>query len=526
MKDLMVKHVNEGRKPGATVVNYKTPEELQELIDLNLEYSGINVEGLIPLIQNILHYSVNTWNPGFMDKLYAGTNPVGIISEMLITLLNANSHVYHVSPALTIIENTVSKELAKLLGMGGITCPGGSFSNQLAMITARNHMFPEIKTKGYFNFGKRLLVFTSSAGHYSIEKTAMSLGLGTDSVIKVSCDEKGRMRVDELELLIKKSIQQGDIPFFINATAGTTVLGAFDPLQEIGKIAKQYNIWFHVDGSWGGSLVFSKKHKYLLDGTNLANTLVINPHKMLGTPLQCSFLLAQNSQIFAQSNSLDAEYLFHKEKNDIGEGTVGCGRKPDAVKLFIGWKIFGIEGYQKRIEHAFIMSKHLLRRLKNHKRFRMVLEEPENLQVCFWYIPEEIEEFWLNEKYKKYNNLKEIIIKNNNEQLKNYENLNNNQENYFKNYKLFKYKLSKITKEIHLKIRRNGKYLFDYSPITLENIELPLFFRIVINSPTINEKLLDSLLDQIEIVGKSVMESLNDNDNRINQINEYTTDIN
>ncbi|RHZ75738.1 hypothetical protein Glove_209g169 [Diversispora epigaea] len=525
MKDLMVKHVNEGRKPGANVVDYKSPEELQELIDLNLEYNGINVEGLIPLIQNILHYSVNTWNPGFMDKLYASTNPVGIISEMLITLLNANSHVYHVSPVLTIIENVVSKKLAKLLGMGeksgGITCPGGSFSNQLAMITARNHMFPETKTKGYFNFGKRLLVFTSSAGHYSIEKTAMTLGLGTDNVIKVPCDKKGRMRVDELELLIKKSIQQGDIPFFINATAGTTVLGAFDPLQEIGKIAKQYNIWFHIDGSWGGSLVFSEKHKHLIDGTNLANTLVINPHKMLGTPLQCSFLLAQNSQIFAQLNSLDAEYLFHKEENDLGEGTVGCGRKPDAVKLFIGWKIFGIEGYQKRIEHAFEMSKYLLKKLKNHKKFKMVLEKPESLQVCFWYIPEGIEECWLNEEYKEYNNLKKIIIINNG-QVKNCENLNNNQENYYKKYKLFKYKLSKITKEIHLKIRRNGKYLFDYSPITLENIELPLFFRIVTNSPAINEKFLDGLLEQIEIVGKSVTETLNNNNDEINGIcNRY-----
>ncbi|CAG8662260.1 15944_t:CDS:2, partial [Acaulospora morrowiae] len=105
MKDLMVEYVNEGRKSGARVVDYKSPEELKQLLNLDLSYSGSGVEGLFPLIRNILCYSVNTWNPGFMDKLYAGTNPVGIISEMLITLLNANSHVYHVSPALTLIEN-------------------------------------------------------------------------------------------------------------------------------------------------------------------------------------------------------------------------------------------------------------------------------------------------------------------------------------------------------------------------------------------------------------------------------------
>src|SRR5688572_11287291 len=79
-----------------------------------------------------------------------------------------------------------------------MTCPGGAFSNQLALLTARNHMFPEIKTKGYYNFGKRLMVFTSSGGHYSIEKSAMTLGLGIDNVIKVPCDDQGRMRHDEL----------------------------------------------------------------------------------------------------------------------------------------------------------------------------------------------------------------------------------------------------------------------------------------------------------------------------------------
>ncbi|CAG8788165.1 99_t:CDS:2, partial [Acaulospora morrowiae] len=107
---------------------------------------------------------------------------------------------------------------------GGITCPGGAFSNQLAMITARNHMFPEIKTRGYFGFGKKLIIFTSNNGHYSVEKTAITLGLGTDCVVKVPCDRRGRMRVDKLEHLIKLSLQRGETPFFVNATAGTTVL--------------------------------------------------------------------------------------------------------------------------------------------------------------------------------------------------------------------------------------------------------------------------------------------------------------
>ncbi|CAG8687229.1 28583_t:CDS:2 [Dentiscutata erythropus] len=469
MKELMVEHVNYSRKPDALVLDYKSPEELKKIMDLELGYEGVGVVGLMPIIQNILKYSVNTWHPGFLGKLYASTNPIGIISEMLISLLNGNAHVYHVSPAMTMIENTVSHNLATLLGMGeesgGITCPGGSFSNQLAMITARTCMFPEIKTKGYHAFGKKLVVFTSVAGHYSVEKTAMTLGLGIDSVIKVPCDDQGRMRTDELERLIKKSIQQGEIPFFINATAGTT--GSFDPLNEIGKIAKRYNLWFHIDGSWGGSLVFSDKHRHMIDGASLADTFVLNPHKMLGTPLQCSFLLARDKKIFLQSNSLKAEYLFRHE-DDLGDGTVGCGRRPDAIKLFIGWKIYGIQGYQMRIEHAFKMTKYLTLIVKNNQRFKLVLDEPPSLQVCFWYLPIGIDFNLENKKFKKM--------------------------------------MSMITKEMYRRIMHHGKFLLDYSPIILGEKELPCFFRIALNAPSICEKHLEGLVSEIEKMGEDILE--------------------
>ncbi|CAG8696015.1 7549_t:CDS:2 [Gigaspora margarita] len=454
MKEIMVEHVNNSRKPDALVLDYKSPEELK---------------------------NVNTWHPGFMGKLYAGTNPVGIISEMLITLLNANSHVYHVSPALTIIENTVSQSLAKLLGMGeesgGITCPGGSFSNQLAMITARTCMFPEIKTKGYHAFGKKLMVFTSISGHYSIDKTAMTLGLGIDNVIKVPCDDQGRMRTDELERLIKNSFQRGEMPFYINATAGTTVLGSFDPLFEIGKIAKRYNLWFHIDGSWGGSLVFSNKYRHMIDGANLADTFVLNPHKMLGTPLQCSFLLARDKKIFSQSNSLKAEYLFRQD-DDLGDGTVGCGRRPDAVKLFIGWKIYGIQGYQMRIDHAFKMAKYLTLIVRNNQRFKLVLDEPPSLQVCFWYLPIGIDFNLENKRFRKM--------------------------------------ISMITKEIHRRIMYRGKFLLDYSPTIIGEKEFPCFFRIALNAPSICEKHLEDMVNEIEKTGEDILEWYEEFDDEIN----------
>lgn len=160
-------------------------------------------------IKDALQFSVNSWNPRFMDKLYAGTNPIGVISELLIATLNSNVHVYHVSPVFTLMEMHVTNQVGRLLGLGekagGLLCPGGSASNQLAMVTARNTLFPSIKDTGYlprpFNpsaeYGK-LKIFTSRHSHYSIDKAAQIMGLGVDNIEKIPVDDNGKMNIAQL----------------------------------------------------------------------------------------------------------------------------------------------------------------------------------------------------------------------------------------------------------------------------------------------------------------------------------------
>ncbi|OBZ83940.1 Glutamate decarboxylase, partial [Choanephora cucurbitarum] len=270
MQKMVIDFVQQGENETRNVVDYHSPESLYEAIDLSLPTEGAGIEGTFELIQKTLDYSVNAWNPRFMDKLYAGTNPIGVISELLLAVLNSNVHVYHVSPVLTLMEIEVTKAVGKLFNMGedagGLLCPGGSASNLLALVTARNKLFPTIKTEGYFprpmnpsaKYGK-LKIFTSLHSHYSIDKAAQVMGLGTDNIIKVPVDDIGRMQTDQLEKLIVESIEKDETPFLINATAGTTVLGAFDSIEEIAVIAKRYSCWLHVDGSWGGSAIFSDR---------------------------------------------------------------------------------------------------------------------------------------------------------------------------------------------------------------------------------------------------------------------------
>jgi glutamate/tyrosine decarboxylase-like PLP-dependent enzyme len=230
--------------------------------------------------------------------------------RLSILLANGQVHVYQVSPVLTLVEKHVSKELARLFGFdgphaGGMTQPGGSASNASSVVIARNTLFPETKTSGLA--GKRFVLFTSAHGHYSLEKAAQLNGFGSDAVRGVPVDAAGRMRPEELRKMIDEAKQSGETPFYVNATAGTTVLGSYDPFDDIADICEEYGLWLHVDGSWGGSVVFNKEvSQSRLKGAERANSIAVNPHKMLGTPVTCSFLLARDMRQVWEAMTLPA----------------------------------------------------------------------------------------------------------------------------------------------------------------------------------------------------------------------------
>jgi glutamate/tyrosine decarboxylase-like PLP-dependent enzyme len=356
------------------------------MLDLQLPEQGKGKDGLLQIVQQILKYSVNTWDQGFMDKLYSTTNAVGVISEYLLAILNTNVHVYQVSPVLTLIEKHTTRALAELVGfedaphMGGIAQPGGSASNSLSILVARNTKFPCTKTDGYGT--KKFVLFTSEHGHYSVEKAAQMFGFGSHAVQSVPVDDQGRMVPAELTKLVKQSRQKGETPFYVNATAGTTVLGSFDPFEELAKICKEEDLWLHVDGSYGGSIIFSEQlRKERMRGLGKVDSFAITPHKMLGVPVTCSFLIGRDMRQFYAANAIEAEYLFHQNNldtdiYDLGHFTPQCGRKGDALKLFLGWLFYGREGYAKKLDHAYEMATYLHKRLSESPNFVMVSQLP------------------------------------------------------------------------------------------------------------------------------------------------------
>ncbi|GAB1317602.1 Glutamate decarboxylase 2 [Madurella fahalii] len=399
------------------LVNPRRPEELVRELSLILpEAEGRGEEGLLETIKDVLKFSVNTWDQGFMDKLYASTNPVGVVSELLLSVLNTNVHVYQVSPALTVIEKHTAKTLAGVFGFtgpraGGVTCQGGSSSNLSSIVIARNTLYPESKIQGNNCASGSFVLFTSEHGHYSVEKAAITCGLGSAAVWTVPVDDAGRMKPSVLRDLVVRAKSEGRTPLYVNATAGTTVLGSYDPFEEIAAVCNEFRLWMHIDASWGGPAIFSAKERGKLAGSHLANSLTVNPHKMLNVPVTCSFLLGPDTAVFHKANTLPAGYLFHApgepetngtgvSKNgnappphvpetwDLADLTLQCGRRADSLKLALSWIYYGAAGFERQVDGAFEMAGYLAGLLAQRDDFMLVSESPPPcLQVCFYYAP-------------------------------------------------------------------------------------------------------------------------------------------
>lgn len=381
------------------VVKYTEPQTLAKKVQAEVGELPLAGEEFLEYADKYFEYAVRTGNKQFFNQLYSGFNLPAFLGELITIATNTSMYTYEVAPVATVIEKEMISLMNSYAGYDsgdGIFLTGGSNANLIAMFSARNRIFPEVRFEGY-DRQMKLRVFINEQAHYSIETAANLLGLGSDSVIKVKADERGRMISSVLENEIKASFQRGEKPFFVVATSGTTLLGAYDPLNEMSDICRRYDLWLHADGSFGGSVLLSEQHGSLMDGIEKTDSLAWNPHKLMNIPLTCSVLLVRDeTTLYRNITDINTDYIYHdiEEVDDLGKKSIQCGRRVDAVKLWFAWKYYGKEGYRDRIDNSMAMAAYAEQKVKDMPELELMV--PRNsFTVCFRYAAKNIDK--LNE---------------------------------------------------------------------------------------------------------------------------------
>uniref|UniRef100_A0A8C6VPI9 Glutamate decarboxylase like 1 n=1 Tax=Nothobranchius furzeri TaxID=105023 RepID=A0A8C6VPI9_NOTFU len=452
------------------VCEWRSPEQLKELLDLELKDEGESESKILQRCREAIRYSVKTSHPRFFNQLFAGLEPYSTVASFIIESIKTSLYTYEVAPVFTLMENAVLRKMIETIGWeeggDGIFNPGGSMSNMYAMNLARYRYCPDWKEVGLYS-APRLVVFTSQESHYSISKAAALMGLGTKNVYMVPSDQRGKMIPSALEERIQLAKREGAVPFMVNATAGTTVFGAFDPIEEIASVCEKHNLWLHVDACWGGAALMSKKHKHLLKGIHRVHSVSWNPHKMLMASLQCSaFLVRDKTSLLQRCHSARASYLFQQDKfydvsYDTGDKSVQCSRKPDAFKLWLMWKALGSRELEQRVDRALAMARYLTQEIKKRDGFQLLME-PEFANMCFWYIPPSLRklpegpELWT--------------------------------------------KLHAVAPVIKERMMKTGSMMIGYQT----HGDKPNFFRMVVISPQVSRQDLDFVLEEIHHLGQDL----------------------
>ncbi len=360
-----------------SIINYVEQASLRRTSDLKLPLEGLGLEKVLSDIDYYLSKCVDTSHPGFMNPFWGGLNLAGFAGEIITTLTNTSMYTYELAPMATLIEQALLKRMCDLVGFpdgNGTLTTGGSNGNMLGIMCGRYRADPLGQRRGFD--GKKLAVFVSEESHYSVMMSANVLGIGFDNVLKIGCDDGGRMRVEKLQEEIDRSRREGFLPVCVVATAGTTVRGAFDPLKEIAKICSTEDIWLHVDAAWGGSCLFSATHRSLMNGVELADSVCWDAHKMMGLPMICSAFLVRDQNLLKKicAHTNIGHYLFQDdaENIDLGRLSLQCGRRNDALKLFLAWREIGDAGWAKMVDNYMDLADYLEEKIKSHPNLELV----------------------------------------------------------------------------------------------------------------------------------------------------------
>ncbi|MBV9183538.1 MAG: aminotransferase class V-fold PLP-dependent enzyme [Acidobacteria bacterium] len=365
--------------------------QLRELFDTPFPELGVGVERLFHDIkEKILPNCTTVAHPRFLAYVLGPPNGISPFAEAIAAALNQNCNFWQLSPAASVIEQKVVSWLASLFAYpataGGIITSGGSMANLMALSTAMHDKAPvDLRTAGLSAVPAPLVVYTSTEAHRSIEKAAAILGLGLNNVRKVPVDSDFRLRIDLLERAIENDRKSSLIPFCVVAAAGTVNTGAIDPLDEIAELCQRENLWLHVDGAYGALFILSNRIKDQLFSCGRADSISLDPHKLLFAPLEAGCLIVRHQQKLRKAFHFASSYLTAEDDpalvNFLEYGPQ-LSRGFKAFKIWCSLQTFGIQAFRTAAEHMLDISEYMAQRITAEPSLELLA--PVRLSaVCF-----------------------------------------------------------------------------------------------------------------------------------------------
>jgi aromatic-L-amino-acid decarboxylase len=324
----------------------------------------------------VLPASMGTPHPLYLGLVNSSPFPAAALADLLVSSVNNNGGAFHQSPAMSAAEHEVMRVFARLFGFGehpsGMLLPGGTFATMQALALARARHFPDWQEHGPVAVEEPPLMYTSHAGHFSVQRSAAALGLGRCGAVEIESTGRGQLDVRALEDRIERDRREGGRPFAVVATVGTTGTGAIDPLAPIADLCRRHHLWLHVDACYGGAAMLLEELRERFEGIERADSIAVDPHKWFFIPITAALLLTR-SESFDRDTFTAGDTSYIPQQGGIDPFTRGLptSRRSSGLTVWMALRAHGLSAVREAVRSNIELTR-LLEDLLAEAGFRVL----------------------------------------------------------------------------------------------------------------------------------------------------------
>lgn len=407
MVQVLTKYLKDVQSGTLSVNKWISPAELE----LKWNQLLTSEPGFQELVSAIIEQSIHIHHPHYIGHQVSAPAPQVAVVDMMVSLLNNGMGVYEMGASGSVIEKIMVQRFCDAFGLAdgsGFFTSGGTLANLTVMLAARqsksNHNVWEDGAKS------KLGLIVSDQAHYCVDRAARIMGWGSEGIIKIPVDHEYRMKSDLIPEYIEKARMEGIEVVAIVGSAPSTSTGKYDDFVKIGAYAEQYDLWFHIDAAHGGPAVFSKKYSHFLDGAELADSIILDTHKMMLTSSLATVVLFKKAEDSFLAFRTKAQYLWEDNQaydwDNLAQRTFECTKQMIALRVFFLWQLNGTNLFDQHVTYLFDLARSFNDMVEAEPNFEMFIAPDSNI-VCFRWVDKQQTDLQLSEFNQK---LRRIVL--------------------------------------------------------------------------------------------------------------------